>query len=245
MSRKKVTVAALVGFLALGTGVSLAANPGAFKKLSGVYVGLEGGLSNNSMYNFIPEGVGGTNLQRLGETTLSSVTGATTKNTPWGITASGYVGYQFSGSSALQLGVNWSQAQQLNATVTGTVNGTSVASTPAVFKLNAYSIYFALRGNMYITSHFSTYFLAGPSWTYLSQNASVPSVTLSSNKDTDSFIGVVGAMGFMYRIDQRFALKLQYMYLIGDQINRSLSKLRTDYEGTQRWTMGVEYLFVA
>jgi opacity protein-like surface antigen len=227
MTVKKVALLGLASVATLGVSLSMAGGPAACAPaadVSGVYVGVDLGTVYNTEFD----------LTRV-EGTITAIDH--TKQTPWGFTASGIVGYQYNNNWALQFGYIWYKDQEL------------ILVTPSILegKFSHYNLYLGVKGMLPIIDQISAYMMIGPAYSHASIKNS-GSLAGIANKGRGTNWVPMGALGLSYRMDESFNLNLEYMFLFGDtrsvqaQADESSNRLIAD-ANTQRITVGATYLF--
>lgn len=157
------------------------------------------------------------------------------KNTPWGWTVSGTIGYQFNSRWAVQFGYILNQSEYLKQTAVQQI------------KYNRYNMYLAAKIMQTLPwmNKLTGYAMVGPVYTKAVTTAGV--FVGSLNKTAASSWSPMGAIGITYLFGRDFGLSLQYMYIL--QKSRSVQTLSYSTNimktssNTQRVTIGVSYLF--
>lgn len=245
MTVKKLALLGVASVAALGMSISVAGGPATCAPaadLSGVYVGVNLGAMYNNSLKFDTTSVSSTTPIKVGNVYFTSVSGATFKQSPWTWTVDALVGYQFNNNWALQFGYIWNQEQKFSGTAQGVNASTGFSSQGISLKLQSYNLYLALRGTLPLTEDFGAYMLVGPAWTHLSLKADF-SGSATDTKRTDSFWSPMAGLGVSWHVADGFGLNLQYTYILSDLGTGAANSLRGYYRGTQRITIGADYLF--
>jgi opacity protein-like surface antigen len=239
MTVKKLALLGMASVATLGMSISIAGGPATsvpVADVSGVYVGVDVG----AFYNDTPE----TLINDHATLTVKR----SEKHAPWGWTASGLVGYQFDQNWALQLGYIWNQSQTFEQASTSSIT-TGIAE-----KLSSYNWYLAAKGILPLVDAFSAYMLAGAAYTHVEAKITSSGAThvigtsptyVTNNKG--SWWSPMGALGVSYNFDQSFSMNVQFMYIMNKLSSTTGTSgagyLKREYRGTERLTLGANYLF--
>lgn len=192
--------------------------------LSGFYVGLDAGGDYNTQL----------------DSPSSVYANAGSRHTPWGWSASTFMGYQFNSNWSMQFGYIWNQSQQLKKSPSSS-NSTNV-------KFSWYNMYVAAKINVPLFDMFSAYALIGPAYTNANTYADAAVSSLSNiTRGRKSIWTAVGALGVTYHWTEFWCLSAQYMFIMGDtrsitSVNAAVNLMNIT-SNTQRMTIAASYLF--
>lgn len=249
MTVKKIALLGLASVATLGMSISMAGGPAACApaaQVSGVYVGADVGARYDSTYNFDDGTVGTVSRLALGNVNISAARDVSRTHVPWGWTASGLIGYQFNNNWALQFGYIWEQDSKISMIANGTKfngsTGPTFSESRVKLKLQSYNLYVALKGMLPLWDDFSAYMLVGPAWTHLKQTGTFTNTALNYS-ETGSYWSPLGALGVAWNLDDAFSVNVQYTYIMGDMTGNDNRTIDGNHQGTQRITLGANYLF--
>lgn len=250
MTVKKIALLGAASVAALGMSVSFAGGPAncmPAADVSGIYVGVDGGAVYDSTMKLDEGTATSTTPVSLGVVTVETFTSKKLKNGPWGWTFGAHVGYQVNNNWGVEVGYIWNQKQKLTGDFGGyIVKGeviTQITKQAATIKFNTYSWYAALRGMLPVFDNFSAYMLVGPAWTHVTQEVTFATATAQNTKVNKNYWTPMGAVGVSWHVADGLAVNLQYMYLVGDLAANKAGHLDGLHDGSQRMTIGVDYLF--
>jgi opacity protein-like surface antigen len=242
MTVKKLALLGLASAATLGMSISMAGGPATCApapQMSGVYVGVGVGGSYNNSLRFDTNSISSTRPYQMGPVTITGFTNSSFNHSPWAWTVDALIGYQFNNNWALQFGYIWNQDQK--ATGTLTASAPAITGQVTTFKLQTYNLYLGLKGMLPLWNDLSAYMMVGPAWTHIKQSNNY--ATTADTSSSDSFWSPMGAVGVAWNLSSGFSLNLQYMYIMSDIATSNASSLKGWYDGTQRITVGANYLF--